>query len=412
MKKPLPRPADIGKCCAAFWRRRNGVSFFAVLVLSGCFVFLLRCMIFGSDAFLATFHKHGQDLCMDFFNSARDAAQGVGAYTERGVMYPPMANAFFWLFARMIPRTYLDTPIEQNGTWVQYPAAILTYFLFVILSLAMLAFVLLREPHGQKKGRLLALSVLVSFPLIFLCERGNSVLFCLPFILFFSQTCGEQDPRKRELGLLALAFATSMKYYPALFAFVLLSERRYREFFRFALYTFLMFLIPSFFFGGPICVLRSMLYVVRFSEAQGSLFADFMAGFGISGAVASRLLLGFYALCFLLFALSSLVPQRRFVLWAFGMAVCLCVSSIYSPYNCILFLPALLQFLREEEVRGKNICYFLLLSLPFAFYAPKAWHDGVLVGAIALLAILCAVEALPNVWRALRDRKSAQGKTI
>ena len=38
-------------------------------------------------SFRRLFFRNGADCFMDFFNSARDAAQGAGAYTERGIIY-------------------------------------------------------------------------------------------------------------------------------------------------------------------------------------------------------------------------------------------------------------------------------------------------------------------------------------
>ena len=75
-------------------RRRDPAEYFIVLMLLSLSVFFLRCVIAGSDAFIGVFFLNGEDLFMDFLNSLRDVSHGVGVYTERHVIYPPLANAF------------------------------------------------------------------------------------------------------------------------------------------------------------------------------------------------------------------------------------------------------------------------------------------------------------------------------
>lgn len=385
------------KCTAsvsAFARRRDGAEYFILLVLVSLAVFVLRCLFAGADAFLGIFHLHGSDLLMDFFNSVGDAAHGAETYTVRHVMYPPMANLVLALISRFFPEAYLKSSGTARLGWATYPGAVLACLLFFACVLFFLVLVLQREPYSRKKCNLLTFATVFSFPFVFLCERGNLVFLCIVFMILFAQNYDSDRPAAREAGLLALAFATSLKLYPVLLGVVLLSDKRYREAVRFALYTFLMFLIPSFFFGGPVSIFRSICDVLSYSGTRSLPFLDFLAGHGLSEQTGNILLAVFYAFCFLFFFFSSLLPRKRFVTFAFAAALCMTIPSIFSSYNWVLFLPALLTFFRTEKLEGINWLYFLLMTVPFCLYIPKAWQDNLIIGVIAALCVLCATDSI------------------
>lgn len=389
---------------SAFAHRRDGAECFILLVLVSLAVFLLRCLFCGADAFLGIFHLHGTDLFMDFFHSVCDASLGADAYTVRHVMYPPMANLLFLLLSRFFPAEYLACTGPERLKWGTYPGAVLAGILTLAAVLFLLVCVLWREPYSPKKRWLLTFAVIFSFPFVFLYERGNMVLFCVVFMVLFAQNYDSADRGAREAGLLALAFATSIKLYPALFAVILLADKRYREAVRFALYVLLMVLVPSFFFGGPINILRSLFNVFSYSGSTSLPFLSFLSAHGVSEQAGKIFLLVFYLFCFGFFALSSLLPRKRHVTFTFAAALCLTVPSIFSSYNWVLFLPALLTFFRTERLQGVNWLYFLLITAPFCFYLPKEWQDDLIIGIIAALCVLCAVDSIISAIRYFRTR--------
>lgn len=389
---------------SSFARRRDGAECFILLVLVSLMVFLLRCLIGGADAFLSIFHLNGTDLLMDFFHSLCDASRGAEAYTVRHVMYPPMANLLLLLLSRLFPGEYLGSVDAARFGWGAFPGAVLAGIFTFAMVLFLLVYVLQREPYPRKKRWLFTFAVIFSFPFVFLYERGNTVFFCIIFMILFAQNYDSEHRGAREAGLLALAFATSIKIYPVLFGVVLLADKRYREAARFALYVLLMFLVPSFFFGGPVSILRSFFDVFSYSGSTSLPFFSFLAARGISEQAGKIFLVVFYLFCFGFFALSSLLPRKRFVTFAFAAALCLTVPSIFSSYNWVLFLPALLTFFRTERLRGINWLYFLLMTVPFCLYLPKAWQDNLIIGMIAALCLLCAVDSIISAVRFFRAR--------
>lgn len=389
----------------AFLSRKDPAELFVLLVLVSFSLFLVRALAGGAGTFISVFHLHGTDLLMDFFNSIRDASRGAGAYTDRHVMYPPMANLLLWLVSRLFPQEYLDTPSKYAGTWHNYPGAILAFLcLFAGVFLAF-ALVLLREPYARKKRRALTVAVLFSFPFVFLYERGNTVFLALIFLVIFVQNYDSESKVAREVGLLSLAFAASLKLYPAIFGAVLLTDKRYKEAGRCVIYGILMLLLPSFVFGGPVSIIWSMKDALSYSGSTSLPFFELLAGYGITEEAASLFLRCFYAFVFLFFAVSSLFPRRRFVTFAFGACCCMMLPSIFSAYNWALFLPALLFFFRTEKLRGLNIVYFCLMTLPFCLFIEKAYQDNIIIGVIAVLSLLCAGESVAGAVRVFRRGK-------
>ena len=79
--------------------KRSVGNLFVWLVMGSALLCAVIYTVLGNGRFSDSFFLRGGDFFMDFFNSIRDAAQGSGVYSERGVIYPPMANLIFLLLS-------------------------------------------------------------------------------------------------------------------------------------------------------------------------------------------------------------------------------------------------------------------------------------------------------------------------
>ena len=86
-----------------FLARRPPAVCFVLFLFFGVLTFFFCVMAGGESTFLGIFHAQGDTLFSDFFRSVRDAATGSAVYSERRVIYPPLANALFWLISRVMP---------------------------------------------------------------------------------------------------------------------------------------------------------------------------------------------------------------------------------------------------------------------------------------------------------------------
>ena len=389
----------------AFLRRRDPAEYFIALMLLGATVFLLRALIGGSDAFLGIFFNQGKDLFYDFFAPVRDAAQGLGVYTEMGSIYPPLSNLVIYLFSRTLPSEYLSIPREEFFRWREFPTTILTYILYFTLSVLLLSLLLGREKHGPVKRNLFIFCTLCSFPFVFLTERGNTVILCVIAMLIYVQNYNSKSVVAKEFGLFMLAFATGMKFYPVLFGLPLLADKRWKDAIHACIYGLLCLFLPSLFYKGPISVFWAIKNTLGFSGRSVAPAGDALAQSGISAELSGVLLVLFYLSLILFVSLSALIERKAWKTWMFGAVVMLTMPSVFSSYNWLLLLPATVMFFRSERLTGRNWVYFFLLTIPFYTYPPRPWQNAMLISAVVGLYLMAVVETVLNLRRFLRDRK-------
>ena len=372
---------------SSYWHSLDAVRLFLLLLAVGEVSFLLIVLSRGEEAFLSVFFRRCADQYMDFFHSLRDASRGAAVYSERRVIYPPLANAILWLIGRALPDYYLQTSKEIGIVlWRHLPAAMLAYLFFAVFSLVALALFLREEPYGARRSRALALLLPLSLPFLFMLERGNVVLLALLPLLLYMRCYDDKRPLVREIGLLALALSAALKLYPALFGLCLLRDRRYRDALRCAGYALFLFVLPSFFFGGPFfCAYWLIRNTLSYSGQTGANAVGLVTVLGGSDALGQALLLAAYLLLFAFVAVYTLAEPLLWRRFAVIGAALLTLSSVFSLYNWVLLLPALLLLLQRGRPVGAEWVYFWALSLPFALFLPKMWQDNFLIALLAMM---------------------------
>ena len=87
--------------------------------------------------------------------------------------------------------------------------------------------------------------------MLFMYERANNLIIPLAFLLFFIANKDSEKRWQRELAIVALALAAAFKIYPAVFALMLVHEKRFKDVLKTVLYTAVLTIPPVFiFFGG------------------------------------------------------------------------------------------------------------------------------------------------------------------
>lgn len=385
---------------------------FAGAILLSAALYLFLSLLFGGKILMSVFFKNTSDAFMDFFNSIRDASLGLGAYTERHVIYPPMANLFFMLLSHLTPDAYNQTDFEYRGSWDGYRSAIALITVFTILC-ALLFFALIRK-CVQVKGKeawLFSLVALFSIPFLNLLERGNIMSLALFGLLVFVFTYHSESPFVREIGLLALAFSFSLKLYPIIFAWILLVDKRYKEFFRCALYCILLLLLPSFAFGGPKCLWLIFQNIFVFSSGSGSTLATLSKYLGIPYGIVSGSAYVFFLICGLNFAVGSFVHKERWKGWACGCLMFLSFPSLTSTYGWTLFLIPICMMCNQPPQGLTARIYFAMMTIPFLFVPiplPIAIHFNAFVVYFmtAFLAIFSVTDTCKAVINLIRSKKS------
>ena len=388
-----------------------GVFFLSVTLFSFALYLLLSLVSLGW-IFRAVFYVRGTDSFMDFFNSIRDAAQGMEAYTERHIIYPPMANLFFWLMAKLTPDRYNQTDFEDRRDWLVEPNAYVVLILFIGICTLLFAFLVWKNLTVDKKTKLLFTAATVfCLPYFNMIERGNILIFCVIALLAFILTYDSPRRYVRELGVIALAFAISIKLYPVLFAWILLADKRIASVIRCALYSIAMVILPSFCFGGPKILLSLLENILSFSSGGGGAANGITRFLHLPTWLLPILTYAIFFLAALNFLVAPWVHKERWKVYLCGCLAFVAFPSLTSTYGWILFILPLIMLVNGEKKR-EDLPYVVLMSLPFAFLPiPISFH----VTANAISVYLCLWILLGKVTmdtaRNLRERVRTRRKT-
>ncbi len=362
------------------WLRRKSPTDRALLfLLATALLYLAVGAISGGRTLSAFLFDRGNDLFMDYFNSLRDAAQGERVYTERRVIYPPMANLIFLVLSYLVPPAYRNSTFAARHTWRQYPTAILSLVLFLAVPLVLTALILNAERRRRGLPRRALLLLLCNVPLLYLVERGNMLLPTLPALLFFLYYNDNQSAWLREGANLALAFAVSVKLYPALLVLFLLARRRFAATCRVLAYSATLILLPSFAFGGLASLFTLLSNILSFTADK-------------DGAAPALLAYLPFLLALSLFTLSLLRNASASLRMALAGATLFVFPALHAVYAYVFLLAPLPALLAERSPTRVLRIARLALLLPLAFYPFLTARGHLVLCSLAVAALLtCGV---------------------
>lgn len=225
----------------------------------GCYILMFAVLIGLYAEFVVTegrsvygmFFYDVHDTFMDFINSLRDAMQ-PNPYAE-GVIYPPftylLLRAFTVIFPEDVREIYLGTGglVEEKIT----QETMLAVIFFLIISIGAYVALTYMYKNGKPGERAyFTVIMMLSLPFLNAVERGNVIILSYAGVLAFL-TWKDSDSRfLREMGLICLAFAASLKGYPCVFGLLLIKEKRWGEAIRAIIYGIAVFFLPFLLFGG------------------------------------------------------------------------------------------------------------------------------------------------------------------
>lgn len=398
--------------------KRHMRRFFTATVGISAVLYLLISLMAGDGHLLDIFFIRGQDFFMDSFNSIRDAAQGSGVYSERGVIYPPMANLIFLILSVFTPRVYNNTDFSSRYSWTAHRSCyVLAAVVIAVFCIVLFYTVYAATKRGSTVQRILfALTIVISVPVIYLLERGNIIALCLLSLTVFALTYNSKLPWKREVGLIALAFAFSIKLYPVVFGWLLIKDKRYKEIVRCVIYGAAMLIIPSFFFGGPIfCAKHLFGNIFGFSTGSGNTISVVMNFFhfpAIVQSIVNALIYLWVFVCGACFAISPFIRGReQWKTWVIGLVTIMCVPSLTGIYSWSFFIIPIIMManIKKQEFGRDEMLYFVFMTVPFIFVPFRfTYHvapTDILLYAMTIALSVHAVRDTLNDFKRARSEK-------
>ena len=244
----------------------NGLSMLSILEL-------ILINLFGHGmATSQLFFGNRTNSFMDFFETicANFGLSNQEIYNDYmfGITYPSLANVLFWLFSKNIP-THLYNLSAEELRASQYGIML---FAFVWSVTAAFLFICVKKACKLSgcTGDMLATFCLLSYGYLYATERGNIVVFCVPFLLIYICWYDSTDQKKKQCALISLAIAAGIKVYPAMFGFLLCSspikKNKINACVCAIIYGLIFVVGMEFFFGGTHAVAQYFLNLANYKQ--------------------------------------------------------------------------------------------------------------------------------------------------
>lgn len=352
------------------------------------------------------FFRQGADLFADFLNPIKWVSHTyftTGYAGAEPAFYPAMPLLFFYPFSLL-----------ANSGGIAYK--IMSVFIFLLIPTILITILLYESKTGTKVKRLFIVFLLL-FSGIYLTslERANICFYSSAALFSFLALYKTDNKIWREIALVALAVAASIKIYPVIFVILLLLEKRFFEFFRFLIYAILITFVPFLIMHGGLSNVGLYLTMAKklmiyYSNESPEL------KFGYNGFIPV-IAMFFPKLSFLI----NFINPLKFILTIFSILsifhiesywkklLLLTILTIVLPnpsfiYTCLnLFFPIIL-FLNEKEHPISDWKYLILMIIilsPFQFVAPDGFLLTIIYVNIAILIIqlLLCIEGVSSFFK-------------
>ena len=397
-----------------FIKKNPIASVFTLAMAISAVIFFMVYLIAGNGRFVDLFFSRCADIFMDFFNSIRDAAQWSEVYTVRKVIYPPMANLIFLILSRFTPAAYNHTDFEERLEWSGYSSPMMLVFLFFLICCLVLFYLISRWIKGtQNQKFIFALFMTLSVPVLYMVERGNLIVLCLIALIIYGATYNSTSRVAREIGLIALAFTFSLKLYPVVFGWFLLVDKRFKDALRCFIYGMIMLIVPSFFFGGPACLIYVFKNIFSFSSGSGSSTVDVIARYlHIPSMVVSILAYAWVLVCAACLFIAPYVHKERWKSWLLCCLLILTVPSLTALYSWAFIIVPFIMLSNDtkgmelESIRKdrKLWLYVVFMVIPF-IYIPARFTFYVTNNTFAVYIFTAVLSIFMVVDTVLRSRE-------
>lgn len=383
-------------------RQTTEKIFFGVAILNIFVTYVMLVVSKGSFIYELTYDE--SNFC-DFWNHVWRLLTSPSIYTtDADAIFPPLAYLFLKLFA--YPLTFKARAESEMWQLSQSGYGILMVVMYLLLFVWLLRIAV----HNYYKGTFLKETVLLGILLGsyltwgFAFERGNLVLYAMVFLMLGLALRDSPNKILREASLIFVAVSAGFKLYPALFGFLWIAEKRYKEAARLVLYGLLAFFVPFFFVDSFTNYLSTfMQYLDKKMYSHASVWGIIINTFG-DNRYTQVLCRGIVAVI-ILWALFSLFADG--INWK-TITLLMATQTMIIPeqyiYTYVFIMVPLVCFLNEAG-RGK-IDYLYAVLFAAMFTAPPILVGGRGRMIFWIWMLLLAVVSLDEMISLIKIRVS------
>lgn len=429
-------------------KQARAASVYEKIFVCAVAVFLLAwlciALVMGNENFgiiygrkLATFS--------DFFDTTSGMMRdSISSYAARSI-YPPLANFILYAFSLLVPPEIRQQILASDNLALrarQETYAMGCFIIFILMALLLLTLVLYQSKKGNVTLKFtFVLCVMLSVPFLYLYERGNILIYAVLLTTIF--VCWKDSEKRvlREVAVIALAIASAIKLYPAIFFLLYLQEKRYKEMLKFFVYAAILIFIPAMLMGGGNVIQRIF---DNMNVATGTVFDEVIihrinfdmvlpnvAHYMQAGRVPEAVLAGWGILKYILLfggIFASFFLKETWKKTLIFTAIIVGFPSISFAYAGVFYAFPMLLFLNHErKISGMRMACFLLMLVMFIgipqvvpdamayvkYFALRVSLTTALQSVANLaLAVMLTVQGIVGLCDRMRQTKKAKPEHI
>lgn len=338
--------------------------FFGVSIINICIVYIILLASKGEYVGALTYDE--SNFC-DFWNHIKRLLFEQHIYTtDADAIFPPLAYLFLKLFA--YPLKYKADAgedfwaISQHG----YGTLMVVMYLLLFAWLLMIAVHVYYKPANYIKESVLYGILIFSYLIWgFAFERGNLVLYAAVFLMFGLALRDSPNKILREIALIMIAIAAGFKLYPALFGFIWIAEKRYKEAARMVVYGLASFFVPFLFVDSFTNYLNTfMQYLDKKMYSHASIWGIVLGTFGDNRY--TQILCRVIVAVIIIWALYAVFADG--INWK-TLTLLMATQTMIIPeqyvYTYVFIVIPLISFLKEAGKRRIDYLYAFLFAALF-----------------------------------------------
>ncbi|MCQ2533086.1 MAG: DUF2029 domain-containing protein [Clostridia bacterium] len=352
---------------------------YSIFCFTAMFLYIAYATWMGQGFYRFTLFKLCDDVFMDFYNSVRDAHMlDVRCYSERHVIYPPLANLFYAFISRFMNNDFITADDGHSLTWRYWLYDIFVYPILAIFIVVVIALVINNRTKGSSSKKFIfALLSVFSWPFVYMIERGNILSIAFLFLLLYVFYYDSENKVVSELACICLAVSAGIKLYPAVFGILLILDKRYKQAIRTVIYGILSVVLPMFAFYSGFEGIRLWLENIRrfTGMVSGSVYfpgsTTCKSGFYVLQRILGSGRVGVGGFADKMFTFLPLIVAIAAVVilprkWQRFMALiffAITVPGGGGSYSLVFLTIPLLFMMEEKKLRVFDYAYVLIITV-------------------------------------------------
>ena len=389
----------------AEYERNQVLTTFIVLMSAVAFIFLVVGLLTGGKTVWGMLYPG--DVFMDYYNSIMYSLDDP--YGQYKVIYPPFATAFYWLMGKITvpfidPSTYgFNIPSDEPLSFALRSSDIglMSYLVVAVLTLFLLRTMIdanTQDKTGTRKARIVAALLLISTPVLYALQRGNCIILAVALMFVFLYGYRSENRLLQLLSIISLGCAAGLKLYPALFAILLIRERRWKDTLICAVIGTIITIGPIFITGGDVASWIGNMFSYSNSSSGGSGVVNLqdiiynLIPAGVARSIVTILVIATFSAVSIIIVVfdKDMAYWKLMMLLAGNLMLGPGIGSFYM--TTYLLIPAV-YFLKSETALNKtNLMFTMCFLIVFGLIPTLQSYMGVLMTirtAFVILTVLC-----------------------